>query len=165
MHPDPTREPPLDWRCIRLGALTPQELQRIHIARQQVFAVEQQCIFQDADDVDAHALHLGAWTPDGALLAYARIVDAGVKYREPSLGRVLTVASKRGSGLGHELLRRAVAACDAAHAGQPIRISAQLRLAGYYARAGFVRVGEPYLEDGQPHLEMLRPATSVSSSA
>lgn len=158
MHPDPLGEPLLDWRCARLSALTALELQRIHIVRQQVFVVEQACVFQDADDVDEHALHLGAWTPQGALLAYARIVDAGVKYREPSIGRVLTVAARRGSGLGHELLRRAIESCDAAHARAPIRISAQQRLEGYYARAGFARTGAPYLEDGQPHLEMLRPA-------
>ncbi len=151
------------WRCTPFDALTPRELQRVHIARQQVFAVEQQCAFQDADAVDEGALHLAAWSPQGELLAYARIVAPGVKYVEPSIGRVLTVAAVRGSGLGQTLVQRAVEHCLAAHAGQAIRISAQQRLERFYARSGFVSVGAPYLEDAQPHIEMLRAALSSAA--
>ena len=146
------------WRCARLEELSPRDLQRIHEARQQVFVVEQRCAFQDADRSDEHAIHLSAWSPEGELQAYARIVDPGVKYAEPSIGRVLTAASSRGTGLGRELLRRAIAACEAAFPGRGIRISAQQRLERFYREAGFVGVGEPYLEDDLPHLEMLRPA-------
>ena len=146
------------WRCARLEALSPRELQRIHEARQRVFVVEQRCAFQDADRSDEHAEHLAAWSPAGELLAYARIVDPGVKYAEPSIGRVLTAGSARGTGLGRELLQRAIAACVAAFPGRGIRISAQLRLERFYREAGFVGVGEPYLEDDLPHLEMLRAA-------
>lgn len=146
------------WRCARLEALVPRELQRIHEARQRVFVVEQRCAFQDADRSDERSSHLAAWAADGELLAYARIVDPGVKYPEPSIGRVLTMASVRGSGLGRELLRRAVAACHETFPGRGIRISAQYRLERFYRDAGFVGVGEPYLEDELPHLEMLRAA-------
>jgi ElaA protein len=145
------------WRCARLDELSPRELQRIHVARQQVFAVEQQCIFQDADAVDEVSSHLCAWSAQGELLAYARLVDPGVKYAEPSIGRVLTAAEARGTGLGRDLLRRSLAHCRAAFAGQGVRISAQQRLGRFYAEAGFASVGEPYLEDDQPHIEMLHP--------
>jgi ElaA protein len=145
----------LRWRCARIDELAPRELQRIHVARQQVFAVEQRCIFQDADAVDEVSSHLCAWSEHGELLAYARLVDPGVKYPEPSIGRVLTTASARGSGLGRELVGRAVAHCRAAFAGQGIRISAQHRLERFYEAAGFVAVGEPYCEDDLPHIEML----------
>ena len=158
MIPYPAPEIELSWCCARLEALSPRELQRIHEARQRVFVVEQRCAFQDADRSDEHAAHLAAWSSAGELQAYARIVDPGVKYAEPSIGRVLTAASARGTGLGRELMRRAIAACEAAFPGRGIRISAQQRLERFYREAGFVGVGEPYLEDDLPHLEMLRPA-------
>lgn len=149
------------WRCLRLHELPPRDLQRIHIARQQVFVVEQRCIFQDADEVDEVSAHLAAWDPDGVLLAYARIVDPGVKYAEPSIGRVLTTAAARGLGLGRLLAWRAVDACTRAFPGRAIRISAQERLQPFYAEVGFAVVGEPYLEDDMPHVEMLRDAGTV----
>lgn len=158
-----TAVPPLRWTCARLESLAPCELQRIHAARQAVFVVEQACAFQDADAADESAWHLAAWAPgDGGgpagdeLRAYARLVDPGVKYAEPSIGRVLTTAAARGTGLGRELLRRALAQAGACFPGQGLRISAQLRLAPFYAEVGFVGVGEPYLEDDLPHLEMWR---------
>lgn len=146
----------LTWRCARLHELSALELQRIHVARQQVFVVEQACAFQDADAADEHSAHLCGWAADGALWAYARLVDPGVKYAEPSIGRVLTTATARGQGLGRELVRRAIAEADARFPGQGLRISAQHRLEHFYERAGFVSVGEPYLEDDLPHIEMLR---------
>ena len=99
---------------------------------------------------------LPIWTPAGELLAYARIVDAGLKYAEPSLGRVLTTSAARGTGLGRELLRRAIDCATAAYPGAGIRISAQARLEPFYVEVGFTRVGEPYLEDELPHIEMWR---------
>lgn len=155
MSPSAVPPPTVVWRCAPLDELSPRALQRIHIARQQVFAVEQACVFQDADRVDELAWHLGAWTGEGELRAYARLVGPGIKYAEASIGRVLTLPTVRGTGLGHELVRRAVAHCRAAFQGHGIRISAQQRLERFYARAGFASVGEPYLEDGQPHIEML----------
>lgn len=164
----------LGWRCERLGSMSTRDLQRIHMARQQVFVVEQACAFQDADEADERAWHLSAWnerpelpgTSDAAdparstaaaeLLAYARIVDPGVKYLEPSIGRVLTAAAARGTGLGRLLLARAIAQAEALFPGQGLRISAQHRLERFYAEAGFITVGVPYLEDDLPHIEMWR---------
>jgi len=147
----------LHWRCCRLDALTPQELHRIHIARQQVFVVEQACAFQDADEADEAALHLAAWSVGQPVpLAYARLVPPGVKYAEPAIGRVITTGSARGGGLGRELMRRATDACGSHWPGLGIRISAQSRLERFYVGFGFIAVGERYLEDGIPHTEMLR---------
>ena len=130
------------------------------MARQQVFGIEQQCIYLDADGYDEPAFHLAAWAPSDRMpRAYARLVDPGLKYPEPSMGRVITTAAARGTGLGRELVRRAVAHAAEAFPGQGIRISAQTRLVGFYAEAGFVALGEPYLEDGIPHTEMLLAAT------
>jgi ElaA protein len=82
-------------------------------------------------------------------------VHPGLKYAEPSIGRVITTAPARGTGLGRELVQRAIAHCRAVFPGQGIRISAQTRLERFYAEAGFVAVGAPYMEDGIPHTEML----------
>lgn len=149
--------PELRWRWCRLEGLSATELHRIHGARQQVFVLEQHCAYLDADHFDEASFHLTAWTPQQRLpLAYARVVDPGVKYPEPSIGRVLTTTAARGTGLGRELVRRAIAHTVAAHPGQGIRISAQAHLEAFYREAGFVAVGEGYLEDEIPHIEMCR---------
>jgi ElaA protein len=148
----------LRWRWCRFEELGVFELQAIYMARQQVFAIEQQCAYLDADGYDEASFHIAAWSPPHKVpLAYARVVHPGHKYAEPSIGRVLTTGAARGSGLGRELVRRAVEGCAEAFPGQGIRISAQSRLERFYAEFGFAAAGAPYLEDGIPHTEMLRP--------
>lgn len=147
----------LTWQCARLPELTALELARIYRARQKVFSVEQDCVYLDADEADEQSYHLAAWSPAHAEpLAYARLVDPGVKYTEPSMGRVITTPAARGTGLGRELVRRVLALSDEVFAGQGIRISAQSRLQRFYNEVGFVAVGDDYMEDGIPHIEMLR---------
>jgi len=147
----------LAWRYCRFDALTVTELQYIYMARQNVFAVEQQCAFLDADGLDEQAFHLAAWSPrQREPMAYARLLDPGVKYDEVSMGRVITTAPARGIGLGRELVARAITHAEGSWPGGAIRISAQTRLAAFYAGFGFVAVGQPYLEDGIDHTEMLR---------
>ena len=148
----------LRWRGCPFDALSVVELDAIYRARQQVFAIEQACAYLDADGFDAASFHLAGWADGHAVpLAYARIVEPGQKYAEPSIGRVITTAAVRGTGLGRELMRRAITQCALLHPGQGIRISAQSRLERFYAELGFVAVGAPYLEDGIPHTEMLLP--------
>lgn len=147
------------WRSCRFDELGLLELDRIYRARQQVFAIEQDCVYLDVDGVDPACWHLAAWSDTQAEpLAYARIVAPGVKYAEASIGRVITTPAARGTGLGRELVRRAVAQAVALYPGQGIRISAQAHLSRFYGGFGFERVGEEYMEDGIPHVEMLRPA-------
>ncbi len=146
------------WRWCHFGQLGVHELQNIYTARQQVFTLEQQCLYLDADGVDEHAWHLAAWsTAQREPLAYARVVEPGVKYTEPSIGRVITTAASRGTGLGRQLVARAITHCQAQFVGQGIRISAQSRLEVFYGSFGFQIVGERYMEDGIPHTEMLLP--------
>jgi ElaA protein len=147
------------WRWCHFDSLGVHELQAIYRARQQVFAIEQQCIYLDVDGADAASFHLAAWGDELAMpLAYARVVPPGIKYAEPSVGRVLTTDAARGTGLGRELVRRAIQHCCEVYPGQGIRISAQSRLERFYGEFGFVVQGERYLEDGIPHTEMLRVA-------
>ena len=147
----------MNWRWCAFDELDVFELAAIYRGRQQVFSVEQNCAYLDADGFDQHAWHLAAWGDDRSMpLAYARVVHPGQKYREPSIGRVITTSAARGTGLGRELMRRAIAHCTVEYPGQGIRISAQSRLERFYAELGFAAVGAPYQEDGIPHTEMLR---------
>ena len=152
----------LDWRWRRFDALGVHELQSINAARQRVFALEQQCIYLDADGCDEQAFHLAAWSGrQREPLAYARVIDPGVKYPEASIGRVVTVGAGRGRGLGREIMVRAIAQTAQVWPGVAIRISAQTRLERFYAGLGFVAVGPPYLEDGIDHTEMVLAGSAV----
>ena len=154
----PSAPSDLRWRWCRFDALTVGELQHIYAARQQVFGVEQRCIYLDVDGHDEAAYHLTAWSDAERLpLAYARLLDPGAKYAEPSMGRVLTTAAMRGTGLGRALVRRLIARSAEAWPQHGIRISAQAHLERFYREFGFVAVGASYLEDDIPHIEMLRP--------
>jgi ElaA protein len=146
----------LNWTCLRFAALSVDALYDALALRAEVFVVEQACIFLDADGADRHSAHLLGRDTAGVLQAYLRIVDPGVKYPEPSLGRVITSAAARGTGLGHRLVDEGIARCASAWPGQAIRIGAQARLEAFYASHGFVRDGGDYIEDGIPHCEMVR---------
>lgn len=144
-----------EWQWSAFGALTPAALYAVLAARSAVFVVEQACAYQDLDGYDAHADHLVAWR-DGEVAAYCRVFAPGVKYAEASIGRVLTSAAFRRTGVGRQLVARALAQLDARHPGRGARISAQAYLERFYASFGFETVSAPYLEDGIPHVEMLR---------
>ena len=117
--------------------------------------VEQACVFQDMDGADTAAMHL-LGTSGGQLVAYARCFAAGMKFKEASIGRLITRSELRGSGAGHVLLRRALASVTQQWGPQAIRIGAQARLENFYRQHGFETTGAPYIEDGIAHIEMLR---------
>jgi len=147
------------WQWSRLDGLAPAELYAVLASRQQVFTVEQHCAFQDADGFDFAAWHLLGWTVDAAapaLAAYLRVLDPGAKYPEASIGRVLTIPSHRGLGLGRTLMLEGLARCEAAWPGAAIRIAAQQRLEKFYASLAFRTIAGPYLEDGIVHVDMVR---------
>jgi ElaA protein len=145
---------PVRWTLAAFDALSLQQLYALLQLRSEVFVVEQACAFQDLDGTDAQAMHLLGHQGD-ALVAYARLFPAGIKYTEASIGRVTTRQSARGTGLGHALIREAMASLVSLWGAQPIRIGAQARLKAYYSQHGFVDVGKPYIEDGIDHLEMV----------
>lgn len=152
----------MNWAYRRFCELGVDDLYDALALRSQVFVVEQNCVFLDADGADRASGHLLGRDAAGVLHAYLRIVDPGVKFTEPSIGRVITSEASRGTGLGHQLVAEGIQHCSAAWPGQPIRIGAQARLEGFYARHGFVREGDDYIEDGIPHCEMVRPAPALA---
>ena len=148
-----------DWRFARFDELSPREVHDIFRARVAVFILEQQCLFQDIDGLDPQCWHLLMRSPPGGeIAAYCRLVPPGVKFAEPSIGRVVTTTSGRGRGLGRALVREAIGRASALWPDRDIRIGAQRHLERFYGEFGFVRVSEPYDEDGIPHIDMLRRA-------
>jgi len=148
----------IDWQWSLFDELSARDLYDILKIRQAVFVVEQDCAYQDVDDIDQYAWHLLGIQQSGTtkrLVAYLRLVYPAIKYPEPSIGRVLTVASVRGQGLGKALTREALAQAAREYPGQRVRISAQSHLSDFYKEFGFEIVSEPYDEDGIPHVEML----------
>ena len=145
----------LAWKFKSFDALSKQELYAVLRLRAEVFVVEQACVFQDLDGADDRAMHLLCQQGD-QLVAYARCFASGVKFTEASIGRVIAHAHVRGTGMGHVLMREAIVRLQQHWGSQPIRIGAQKHLNNFYVQHGFVDTGQPYLEDGIEHIEMLR---------
>ena len=143
----------LRWHDRAFEQLGVAELYAIVSLRERVFIVEQTCVYLDADGLDPTSHHLWAAAAD-AIHAYLRIVPAGVKFAELSIGRVIVAPEARGTGLGKELMHRGLAIAG----DVPVRISAQAHLQDFYRELGFVAASEIYDEDGIPHVEMLRAA-------
>ncbi|WP_439608698.1 GNAT family N-acetyltransferase [Hydrogenophaga sp.] len=150
--------PTLNWRCLPFDALHARTLYALLQLRTEVFVMEQDCVFQDMDGADARCFHLLGEAADQTLVAYARLVPAGLKFAEASIGRVVTLPAARGGGLGHVLMREAVRALHGLWGVQPIRIGAQARLEAFYRQHGFEPDGPIYIEDGIDHIEMVRAA-------
>jgi ElaA protein len=146
------------WHWSRFEELGVHALYEVLALRQRVFILEQGP-YLDADGLDPHAWHLLGRDGEGKLVAYLRVVDPGYKYDEPSIGRVVTDKAARGSGIGRLLVAEGVAGCDRLWPGLAVRISAQAHLQRFYGEVGFETVGDPYLEDEIPHVEMLRRAS------
>jgi len=145
----------MQWHWTRFEDLGVQPLYDILALRCRVFVLEQGA-FLDPDGADPHSWHLQGRDDSGVLQAYLRAVDPGIKYAEPSIGRVITAPEVRGIGLGRRLMCEGLARCALQWPGQAVRISAQARLHDFYAALGFEAVSAEYIEDQIPHVEMLR---------
>ena len=150
---------PLAWQWASFDALSAADVYAMLALRQEVFIVEQECVFPDIDWRDQAAYHLLAWQlHDGArlLAGYLRILAPGVKFVECAIGRVVSAPALRGTGVGRQLLAQGLRHAELLYPGQPMRIGAQLHLADFYAGFGFRTASAPYDEDHIMHVEMLR---------
>lgn len=136
------------WLDRAFDELPARELYAILKLRAEIFVVEQACVYLDPDGLDLVSRHLC----DEPLRAYCRVVPAGAKYAEQSIGRVVVAKDARGTGLGKVLMQEAIAR----YGTRPIRIAAQHYLVRFYGELGFRAVSEPYDDDGIPHVDMLR---------
>ncbi len=149
----------IEWQWSSFAALTGAQVYLMMARRQDVFMLEQRCLYPDADGLDQEAQHLLGWRVDDGqrrLVAYLRCLAPGAKYTEMSLGRVLTTGAARGGGIGRVLLEQGIAHAVRQHPGHRIRIGAQAQLEAFYASFGFVTISAPYDEDGILHIDMLR---------
>jgi ElaA protein len=149
--------PRLAWTWKRFGALSLDELYDALALRCRVFVLEQGP-YLDPDGLDRVSWHLLGHDGNGLLQAYLRVVDPGAKFAEPSMGRVITSPEVRGTGVGRLLVAEGVRRIDETWPELANRISAQAHLAGFYGSFGYTVQGDTYLEDGIPHVEMLRAA-------
>jgi len=145
----------IEWRLKTFNELTPGELYAILQLRIEVFVVEQNCPFQDADDKDQPSWHLMGYQGN-KLVAYTRLVPAGVAYEQPSIGRVVTSPAVRGQGAGKLLMERSIGTLYELFGPTPIKIGAQLYLKRFYELLGFEQISDVYLEDGIEHIYMLK---------
>jgi ElaA protein len=144
----------ITWTLKAFSSLTIDELYAILHLRNNVFVVEQNCVFLDADYKDQKGWHLMGYADD-TLAAYTRLFPAGVSFAEASIGRVVTARHARDSGFGKKLMIESINSLYKLFDRQPIRIGAQLYLKKFYESFGFQQSSDVYLEDGIEHIEML----------
>ena len=147
----------ITWYHKHFKNLSTTELYQILQLRNEVFIVEQNCPFQDLDDKDIKCYHLMGFDTDSQkVMAYTRIVPAGISYDEASIGRVVTSPLARGNGIGKQLMKNSIELLGELYGGISIKIGAQLYLKKYYESFGFQQIAEVYLEDGIEHILMIR---------
>ena len=135
----------------KFNELTTTELYGILKARAEVFVVEQNCVYQDLDDMDYNSLHIFL-EEEGKVKAYLRAFIKDANVGTVQIGRVLTIV--RGTGLGLEVLKTGIEAVKNEFCAAKIYIEAQTYAIGFYEKVGFKVVSDEFLEDGIPHVAM-----------
>jgi ElaA protein len=146
---------PVNWVLKKFTDLSVDELYLVIQLRNDVFVVEQNCVFQDADGKDPYAWHLMGFDEENRLSAYTRLLPAGASFNEASIGRVITARFARNSGIGKNLMTESIISLYMLFGKQPIKIGAQLYLKKFYESFGFQQTSDVYLEDDIEHIEML----------
>lgn len=143
-----------EWLCFE--ELSLGQLYEMMKVRQEVFVVEQECVYLDADGQDEKAHHLFCWgsASPPSLCGYLRVLAPGTVAKIPAIGRVLVRKDNRGEGLARELMQQAITYTRKQYPGQSISVSAQCYLQQFYTSLGFVEAIEVYDEDGIPHIGM-----------
>lgn len=143
----------MNWIVKKFKDLSVNELYAILQLRSVVFVVEQNCAYQDMDNVDQRSHHLFACEKNRCI-AYARLIPAGITYPDASIGRVVVSPDCRGKDIGKVLMTKAIEEVNNIFRTSHITISAQLYLVKFYNDLGFKETGETYLEDNIPHIKM-----------
>lgn len=159
---------PVHWLCLVLvfiklkfetkyfNELSVKDLHEIYFLRNLVFIVEQNCPYQDVDELDLEALHL-FHRSGGSIIAYLRIIPPENRKKYPRIGRVVVQPQFRRKGISRHMMKEAMVTCRSLWPELTIQLSAQLYLLRFYESLGFIAKGEQYLEDGIPHIAMYSP--------
>ena len=145
----------LDIQTKTFDQLNTKELYDLLQLRSEVFVVEQDCVYQDIDGKDQKAFHVLGYKED-KLVAYTRIFKSGDYFEEASIGRVVVKENQRKYRYGYDITNASIEAIKNHFKTSEIRISAQTYLKRFYNNLGFKEVGEEYLEDGIPHINMIK---------
>jgi ElaA protein len=145
----------LDISVKTFNQLTLDELYYLLQLRSEVFVVEQDCVYQDIDGKDKKALHV-IGKIDNTITAYTRIFKPGDYFKEASIGRVVVSKKSRHFNYGHQLMISSIEAVELSFNTTEIKLSAQKHLEKFYNNLGFKTIGESYLEDGIPHIAMIK---------
>ena len=145
----------MTWELKKFSELNTHQLYEILKLRVEVFVVEQNCPYPELDDCDQQALHLYYKEAD-EILAYCRIIPAGGKYEESSLGRVIVKEKARGKGLARVLMQKAIEVIETSWKLPAIKLCAQSHLQKFYQSVGFRTISDEFDEDGIPHVYMIR---------
>jgi len=145
----------MEYFVKNFSELTTTELYKILQLRSEVFVVEQDCVYQDLDFKDQKSLHI-LGVKDNSIVAYTRIFKPGDYFDNASIGRVVVASLERKNNYGHEVMKASIQAIKDYFKVDKITISAQVYLKKFYESHQFKQVGVSYLEDGIPHIEMLR---------
>lgn len=145
----------LDFKIKKFEFLNTSELYDILQLRAEVFVVEQDCVYQDVDGKDQDAVHVMGYKNE-KLVAYTRIFGPGGYFENASIGRVVVQENERAHTYGYDLMNTSIEAVERYYDETTIKISAQTYLKRFYNNLGFKEVGEGYLEDGIPHIGMLK---------
>jgi predicted GNAT family N-acyltransferase len=118
--------------------------------RREVFVIEQGVPAElEIDELDQGATHLVAMVDESVVGTLRILQHEGVA----KIGRVAVRAGARGTGIGARLMQRAAAIVRERGYGE-IVLHAQVPVAGFYRRLGYVEEGEPFEEAGIPHVAM-----------
>jgi ElaA protein len=149
------------WQCKSFSELTAEEIYKILQLRNEIFVVEQNCVYQDCDNKDQEAFHLMARENDN-LIAYSRLLRPGISYSDAaSIGRICVSAASRRKNSGKLLMRKSIEETYRLFGNIHIKISAQLYLKRFYESFSFVPLGDVYLEDGIEHIQMRKKFQGV----
>ena len=145
----------LQFKTKKFSELTTEELYLILQLRSEVFVVEQNCVYQDIDNKDQNALHVIGFK-NNKIVAYTRIFKPGDYFSIASIGRVVVSKQERQFRYGYQIMEASIAAITTILKESKIKVSAQSYLKKFYNSLGFNQVGEEYLEDGIPHIAMIK---------
>ena len=148
----------IQWTLRVFQELSADQLFEVLQLRVDVFVVEQHCAYRELDEYDRHheTRHLSGRNEAGDLIVYARLLPPGLRYPEVNLGRFVVRADSRKQGIGHQLLQTALEEISRCWPKASVKISAQDYLQKFYGQYGFIRVSDVYLDDGIPHVEMVK---------
>jgi len=143
------------FSCLKFDELSNKTLYEILRLRQEIFIVEQNCAYLDADGKDYDGHHVIMYQ-DEKIIAYTRILEPGISYENfTSIGRVINKKSIRGKGVGKLLMEYSIEKTLEFYPDFSIKISAQTYLHDFYSNLGFKKNGDGYLEDKIPHQAMI----------